>query len=134
MSTGKKKKSKKSTSSGNGFPVRSIILGLILLAVLIAGGMWLAKQRQAVVGYDESIAKITEALRSRDPESAQGPLQLSEVAALLSGNPETTRETKDGSDYAVYTWPGNRKVGFRLKLEKNGPTDEVVELATLNAE
>ena len=88
-------------------------------------------QRNSVVGYDETVAKITEVLKTRDPESTEGSLKLSEIEALVTGTPTVTRETQDGADWAVYSWSSS--VGFRLKLEKNGPTDEVVGLDSFGA-
>ena len=133
MSSGKKKKTiKKSSSGASILPILlGAVAGVLIVGALIWGGMSVMGQRKTVAGYDSSVAKITEALRTRDPESPQGALKLSEIDALVTGAPTATRETKEGAEYAVYTWSSS--VGFRLKLEKNGPTDEVVELVTLGA-
>ena len=133
MSTGKKKKSTQKTPQGSSILpiILGAVAGVLIVGALIWGGMSVMGQRKTVVGYDTSVAKITEALRARDPESTQGALKLSEIDAMVTGAPTVTRETKDGAEYAVYTWSSS--VGFRLKLEKNGPTDEVVELVTLGA-
>ncbi len=133
MSSGKKKKT--ANKSSRGASILPIILGavagVLIVGALIWGGMSVLGQRKTVAGYDSSVAKITEALRTRDPESPQGALQLREIDAMVTGGPTVTRETKEGVEHAVYTWSSS--VGFRLKLEKNGPTDEVVELVTLGA-
>ncbi len=133
MSSGKKKKSSKKTNTGKSILpiVFGAVAGLVIVGALIWGGMSVMGQRKTVAGYDTSVKSITEALRTRDPESTQGALKLSEIEAMLTGAPTVTRDTKDGAEYAVYNW--SPAVGFRLKLEKNGPTDEVVELVTLGA-
>lgn len=133
MSSGKKKKSsKKSSSKPSPLPlILGVIAGVFVMVALIWGGMSVLGKRNTVAGYDASVAKITEALRTRDPESPQGALKLSEIDAMVTGGPTVSRETQDGADHAVYTW--SSAVGFRLKLEKNGPIDEVVELVTLGA-
>lgn len=132
MSSGKKKKKKQTPASGR-FPIIPALIGLVVVAALIGGGIWVMGQRKSVVGYAESVTAVTSAIKARDPESPAGSLKLSEVAGLIQGAPEMTRETQDGAEYAVYTWPGSvQKTGFRLKIEKNGPIDEVVELVTLN--
>ena len=92
-------------------------------------------QRKTVSGYNVSVTKVQEALKARDPDTVEGPIKLSEIAPLVSGNPVVTRESKDGVDYAVYTWPGGiNPVGFWLTIEKNGPHEEVLELKTFGAE
>ena len=134
MSSGKKKKSSKKSSSGKSILpiVLGAVAGLVLFGALIWGAMSVMGQRKVVVGYDASVTKITEAIRSRGDESTQGLLKLTEIDAMISGKPTVTRETKDGADFAVYSWSSS--VGFRLKLEKNGPIDEVVELVTFGAQ
>jgi hypothetical protein len=133
MSSGKKKKpTKKSASGASILPIiLGAVAGVLIVGALIWGGMSVMGQRKTVAGYDTSVTKITEALRTRNPESPEGALKLSEIDALVTGGPTVTRETKEGAEHAVYTWSSS--VGFRLKLEKNGPTDEVVELVTLGA-
>lgn len=133
MSTGKSKSKKKSKkSSEGGFPIVPIIIGVVILAGLIIGGMFLTKERGSTKEYDASITKIREQL-NRDPDTAQGPLKLTEVPALLAGNPTVTREAKDGAEYSVYQWGDSGRVGFRLRIEKNGPIEEVTELVTFGA-
>lgn len=133
MSTGKSKNKKKpKKSSGGGFPIVPIIIGAVVVAGLIVGGMFLMKERGSTKEYDASLTKIREQL-NRDPDTAQGPLKLSEVPALVSGNPTVTREMKDGADYSVYQWGDSGRVGFRLRIEKNGPIEEVTELVTFGA-
>ena len=133
MSSGKKKKSSKKSSSGKSILpiVLGAVAGLVLFGALIWGAMSVMGQRKVVVGYDASVTKITEAIRSRGDESTQGLLKLTEIDAMISGKPTVTRETKDGADFAVYSWSSS--VGFRLKLEKNGLNDEVVELVTFGS-
>ncbi len=130
MSSGKKKKSSKKSSSGKSILpiVLGAVAGLVLFGALIWGAMSVSKQRKVVAGYDASVTKITEAIKSRDPELGQGLVKLPEIDAMITGKPTVTRETKDGADFAVYSWSSS--VGFRLKLEKNGLNDEVVELVT----
>lgn len=131
MSSGKSKKKVKK-SSGGGLPIIAMIAGAVVVAGLIIGGTFAMRQRGTTKEYDATIARITEQLK-RDPDTALGPLKLSEIPALVTGNPKVTRETKDGVDYEVYQWDSVQQVGFRLKIEKNGPTEEVVELITLGA-
>lgn len=133
MSSGKKKKSSKKSSQGSSnLPiVLGAVAGLILFGAIIWGAMSVLGQRKVVAGYDASVTKITEAIRSRDPEKMQDLVKLTEIDALITGKPTVTRETKEGVDFAVYSWSSS--VGFRLKLEKNGPIDEVVELVTFGA-
>lgn len=133
MSSGKSKKKSKKASSGSGFPVIPILAGIVVVAGLIWGASFVMKERGSTKEYDASVTKIKEQL-NRDPDTAQGQLKLTEVSALLSGSPTVTRETEGGVDYSVYEWGTGRKVGFRLKLEKNGPHDEVTEIATFGAE
>ena len=137
MSTGKKKKSSKKSSQGS--PILLIVLGavagLVIVGALIWGGMTVLGKRKLVAGYQASVTKITETLKARDPESTQEAVKLSEIDAMITGTPTVTRETKDGAEYAVYTWGGGGSgVGFRLQLEQNGSLDEVVELKTFGAE
>lgn len=137
MSSGKKKKSSKKPAKGN--PILFIVLGsvagLVLVGGLIWGGLTVMGQRKIVADYDASVAKITEALKSHDPDSLQSSIKLSEIEALITGAPTATRETQNGKEYSVYTWTGGAKpIGFRLTLEKNGSTEEVVELITLGAQ
>jgi hypothetical protein len=132
MSTGKKKSKKSKKPSGGGYPIVPIIIGAVVVVGLIIGGMFLMKESGSTKEYDASIAKIREQL-NRDPDTAQGPLKLTEVPALVTGNPTVTRETKDGADYSVYQWGDSGRVGFRLRIEKNGPTEEVTELVTFGA-
>ena len=133
MSSGKKKQSSKKSSQGSSsLPiVLGAVAGLILLGAIIWGAMSVMGQRKVVTGYDASVTKITEAIRSRDPEQMQDLVKLTEIDALITGKPTVTRETREGVDFAVYSWSSS--VGFRLKLEKNGPIDEVVELVTFGA-
>lgn len=131
MSSGKSKKKSKQ-SSGGGFPIIPMIAGAVVVAGLIIGGTFVMRERGSAKEYDASITKITEQLK-RDPDTAQGQLKLTEVPALLSGNPTVTRETKDGAEYSVYQWGSNRSLGFRLRIEKNGPAEEVMELVTFGA-
>ena len=133
MSSGKKKQSSKKSSQGSSsLPiVLGAVAGLILFGAIIWGAMSVMGQRKVVTGYDASVTKITEAIRSRDPEQMQDLVKLTEIDALISGKPTVTRETREGVDFAVYSWSSS--VGFRLKLEKNGPIDEVVELVTFGA-
>lgn len=132
MSTGKKKSKKSKKPSGGGFPFVPIIIGAVVVIGLIVGGMFLMKERGSSKEYDASLTKIREQL-NRDPDTAQGPLKLTEVPALLAGNPTVTRETKEGADYSVYQWGDSGRVGFRLRIEKNGPIEEVTELVTFGA-
>jgi len=133
MSSGKKKKLKSKAKSG--LPIIPIILGLLIVSALLAGGDYVLGQRKTVTGYDSSVARVREAIRMHDPESVQEALKLSEIEPLVTGNPTVTRETKEGAEYAVYTWPGGMTpIGFRLKIEKNGPIEEVTELATFGAQ
>ncbi len=135
MSSGKKKKTKSSKKPSSGPSMLTMVIGavagLLVVGALIWGLMSVLGQRKSVVGYDATMAKITEVLKTRDPDSTDGALQLSEIEAMVTGTPTVTRETKDGTDYAVYSWSST--VGFRLKLEKNGPTDEVAELVSFGA-
>lgn len=131
MSGGKKKKKSKENSSSGAWIV-SLIGGLLILTLIGAGGYYVIGQRKAIVGYDESVAKVTEVIRSRSEDSVQGAVKLEEIAPLIVGNPTVTRETKNGKDFSTYTWAGGvNPVGFRLLIEKNGPIDEVVEMSTL---
>lgn len=131
---GKKKKSKKKAE----FPWAAVIAGVVGMVIafsLMGGGYYVWKQRQLIAGYDASVAKISEAVRNHDPETNHEGLKPSDIEPLIEGNPEFTRETKDGIDYLVYTWRGGSSpVGVRLKLEKNGSLEEVVDMATLGAE
>ena len=133
MSSGKKKKSSKKPASGTSLLpiIVGSVLGLVIVGGLIWGAMTVLGQRKSVVGYDATLAKITEAIRTRDEESTAGLIKLSEIEAMVTGTPTVTRETKDGTDYAVYSWSST--VGFRLKLEKNGQADEVVGLDSFGA-
>ena len=133
MSSGKKKQSSKKSSQGSSkLPIiLGAVAGLILFGAIIWGAMSVLGQRKVVTGYDASVTKITEAIRSRDPEQMQDLVKLTEIDALITGKPTVTRETREGVDFAVYSWSSS--VGFRLKLEKNGPIDEVVELVTFGA-
>ena len=112
-----------------------MLLGMLIVLGLMAGGYYVMGQRQTVSGYNASMTKVQEALKARDPDTVEGPIKLSEITPLVSGSPAVTRETKEGVDYAVYTWPGGiNPVGFRLTIEKNGPIEEVLELKTFGAE
>ena len=134
MSSGSNKKKKSKNKPAAGFPILPVLIGVLIVGTLLGVGYFVLGQRKTVSGYDTSVTQVTNALRTRDPESVQGALKLSEIEALVTGNPTVTRETKDGAEYAVYTWPSTLKpIGFRLKLEKNGATDEVAELITLGA-
>ena len=137
MSSGKKKKSSKKPAPGTSLLpiVLGAVLGLVIVGGLIWGAMTVLGQRKTVSDYQASVTKITEALKTRDPESPAGALKLSEIEALVTGTPTVTRETLEKSEYAVYTWSGGASpVGFRLKLEKNGSLEEVAELVTLGAQ
>lgn len=137
MSSGKKKKSSKKSSSKNTIVLVAlgVLAGVAIVGALIWGGLTVSGQRKTVASYHASVTKITEALKSRDPESIQGSLQLSELEALITGAPTATRETQNGKECAVYTWPGGvSPIGFRLILEKNGTREEVVELVTFGAQ
>jgi hypothetical protein len=128
---GKKKKAKKKKEFPL-IPVLAGVIGMVIALGLMGGGYYVWNQRQHIAGYDASIAKISEALRNHDPETTAGGLKPSDIEPLIEGTPVFKRETKDGVDYLVYTWrEGARPVGFRLKLEKNGATEDVVEIATL---
>lgn len=131
MSSGNPKKKSKNKPAA-GFPIVPVLIGVLIVGTLIGVGNFVLGQRKTVTEYDTSVTQVTNALRVRDPESVQGALQLSEIEALVTGNPTVTRETKDGAEYAVYTWLSTLKpIGFRLKIEKNGATEEVAELITL---
>ncbi len=133
MSSGKKKKPKSKPASG--LPIIPMLIGMLIVFALMAGGYYVMGQRKTVSGYNDSVTKIQEALKTHNPESPGGPLKLAEIAPLVSGNPTVTRESKEGVDYAVYTWPGGiSPVGFRLAIEKNGPIEEVAALKTFGAE
>ncbi len=71
--------------------------------------MFLMKERGSTKEYDASLTKIREQL-NRDPDTAQGPLKLSEVPALVWGTRRVTRETKDGAGLLGLSvgrqWPG----------------------------
>ena len=131
---GKKKKAKKKAE----FPWAAVIAGVVGMVIafsLMGGGYYVWKQRQHIAGYDATIAKISEALRNHDPETNPDGLKPSDIEPLIEGKPEFTRETKDGVDYLVYTWRGGTSpVGVRLKIEKNGSLEEVVEMSTLGLE
>ena len=130
---GKKKKTKKKAE----FPWAAVLAGVVGMVIafsLMGGGYYVWKQRQLLAGYDATIAKISEVLR-RDPEVNPEGLKPSDIEPLIVGKPEFTRETKDGIDYLVYTWTGGSSpVGVRLKIEKNGSLEEVVEMSTLGLE
>ncbi|MFO1004526.1 MAG: hypothetical protein U0929_01095 [Planctomycetaceae bacterium] len=131
---GKKKKAKKKAE----FPWAAVIAGVVGMVIafsLMGGGYYVWKQRQLIAGYDATIAKISDALRNHDPEVTRDGLKPSDIEPLIEGKPEFTRETKEGIDYLVYTWRGGASpVGVRLKIEKNGSLEEVVEMSTLGAE
>ncbi|RLS34515.1 MAG: hypothetical protein DWH81_15400 [Planctomycetota bacterium] len=128
---GKKKKAKKKAEFP-WVPVLAGVIGMVIALSLMGGGYYVWSQRQHIAGYDSSIAKISEALRKHDPEVTPEGLKPSDIEPLIEGKPEFKRETKDGVDYMVYTWRGGSSpVGIRLKIEKNGAMEEVVEMSTL---
>ncbi len=128
---GKKKKAKKKAEFP-WVPVLAGVIGMVIALSLMGGGYYVWSQRQHIAGYDSSIAKISEALRKHDPEVTPEGLKPSDIEPLIEGKPEFKRETKDGVDYMVYTWRGGSSpVGIRLKVEKNGALEEVVEMSTL---
>ena len=133
MSTGKNKAKIKKKSRGKSNPlpmILAMVAGAVVVAGLVFGGNWVLQQRGIAKDYEASMSKIREQLQ-RDPDSAQGMLKLSEIPSLLAGNPTVTRETKDGSDYSIYRWGSAQQMGFRLKIEKDGGVEEVVELESL---
>ena len=128
---GKQKKAKKKAEFP-WVPVLAGVIGMVIALSLMGGGYYVWSQRQHIAGYDSSIAKISEALRKHDPEVTPEGLKPSDIEPLIEGKPEFKRETKDGVDYMVYTWRGGSSpVGIRLKIEKNGAMEEVVEMSTL---
>lgn len=135
MSSGRSKSKKKSSKSSS--PIVPILFAMISGAVVIGliafGAKWVMGQRNATKEYEASIAKISEQLK-RDPDQPAGALKVSEIPGLISGTPTVTRETKDGGDYAIYRWNSAQEMGIQLKIEKNGPFEEVTEMKTLGAQ